>query len=706
MNANNYWLVSIDEEEVNVSLVLFDDNKVSRIIVGKPRNYEEDSEDSLVFAVDASLSETSLQAGISEEEEPESAAFILSPFWIDIDGQISPEKFKLVEKICKKLKLNPLGFIGNDDAFVENQTQDESNPSSYILINLKQHQFNLSLVYFGKIKERFHQVFEEGFSPKTIENKLNSLSSESALPPVLIFFGDTLQMPVDDIKNYPWIGKKIGDIFFHLPEIKFYSIEEITKIWSDFINYQIIGSEVSPIVPESVQETNPSIEAEQLEPEVEAEMPKPEPEIETDIPTPEPEPEINFDTVPMESLGFSSVKETKPKKKIKLPSLPKIKFPKIKFNFLLWIFAFIPLLFLTLLLINKVDITLYLTPYPITATVPITLDSQITDFDVNSKKIPVTVKTFEIKVDDQIETTGKQVVGEKARGSIIVYNKQDKVQNIPKGAILTAADGQQFELLTPIQIAGSTSDFAEGIMKFGQTKTVITASAIGPESNLSKDLKLTFKDFSETLIIAKAELDFSGGTKNEVMVVSKNDKIALEQRLKEKIQQELDSKIKNDVKNLSGVLLDTIQTNTKRIEFNRDLNEQTDQLSATLESTVTVFAISATEKNKIISALIDSPEKSKWDVNNLIFDLKMEVEKIDATGASGNLIVDGKAAPLLNIKEIRAKIAGKTKQSAFNYFKDHTAFYNWEFQSNLPFIGKIILLPVIGNNITIISKIN
>ncbi len=703
MNSHDYWLVSIDEEEVNVSLVLFDETQSSRIIIGKPRNYEVADEDSLVFAVDASLSETSLQSGITEEEEPESAAFILSPFWIDIDGQISKDKIALVEKICRKLKFKPLGFISNDDAFVENQSIDESNPNSYILINLKQHQFNLSLVYFGKIKERFSQVFEDGFSPKTIENKLNTLSLESALPPVLIFFGDTQQMPLEDIKNYPWIGKKIGDIFFHLPEIKFYSIEDITKIWSDFINYQIIGSNISSTIPEPIKEETKEeeilpepeekleIEAEQLEPEKNE----------------EPVPETNFETVPMENFGFSEVKVEKKKRKIILPRFPKLKLPKFKLISFLWPIAFIPLLFLAVLLINQVDITLYLNPFPINATIPVTLDSQITESDLVNKKIPVTVKTFEIKVNGEIETTGKQIVGEKARGSIIVYNKQDKVQNIPKGAILTSADGKQFELLTPIQIAGSTSDFAEGIMKFGQTKTVITASQIGPEFNIAKDTKLTFKDFSENLIIAKVELDFSGGTKEEVKVVSKNDKTSLEAKLKEEIQKEVDQKIKNDVSNLSGVLLDTIQTDTKRIEFNRDVNEQTDQLSATLESFVTVFALSPTEKNKIISALIDSPDKSKWDQNNLIFNLKMEIEKIDSSQAIGNLIIEGKAAPLLNINNIRSKIAGKTKNSAFNYFKkDLSAFYNWEFDSNLPLIGEIIPLPIIGSRITIISKIN
>jgi len=688
MKANDYWLISIDEEQVTVSLVLFNGATVDRIIIGKPKDYRESEEDSLVIAVDASLSDTALMANLDETAEPESAAFVLSPFSIDIDGQILPEKFTLIESVCKKLKLKPMGFIGNDDAFVEAVTVNDNFPSSFILTSIGQHQFNLSLVYFGKIKERFHETFTDEFSPKLVENILNKLSTESALPPVLIFFGNQDPSIIENIKNYPWIGKKIGDIFFHLPEIKFFALDEINKVWSEFISHQIMG--VDPeIKPEIITKPEP-------EPEPE---PKPEPEPEPAVLLPEPE-TIPEPVIPMQTLGFELAREPRPKRNFHLPHFPKIKLPHLKFNLFLWPFAFIPLIFLGIWLFAKTEITLYLNPFDINTTVSVTLDSTATTFTPDSSIIPVTVQSFDQQVTGKIATTGQRIIGEKARGSIVIYNKQEKVQNLPKGAILTAS-GLQFELLTPVQIAGSTSDFAEGIMKFGQTKTVISASAIGPESNLIKEAKLIFKDFSENLLVAKVELDFSGGTKNQVNVVSKQDKIALENQLKEEIKTAVNKKINEDVNNLNGALLDTIQTKQKRIEFDRNLDEQTDELSATVDATVTVFILPNNEKNKIISSLVGKENTNPLDYKNFNYNLKMEIDKIDASKATGKLTISGKAAPKINIDEIRAKIAGKTKTDTLSYFKNNlTHFYNWEMKPNLP------LLPLIGKNITIITKIN
>lgn len=696
MNTNDYWLVSIDEEQINVSLV-----QQNNTVVGQPKLYNEAEEDSLVYTVDACLSETATKAAIPENQEPENAAFILSPFWIGIDGQIIPAKFKVIEAICKKIKLKPLGFIGSDDAYVESVLTDDSFPNSFIFINLGQRQFNLSLVYFGKIKERFHEKFDDGFSPKIIENILNNLSAESALPPVLIFYGLPAIIATEDIKNYPWIGKKVGDVFFHLPEIKINSIEEINKVWGNFINQQIIGPQAKADIPIIKEEEPENPPAGGEEPEI---IKEPEPEEPTLTPAPVPE-------TSMEELGFFKEDELIPvtvKKKHKI-HFPKIRFPKIKikFNGLLWLIAIFPLIFLALCLLNKVEITLFLKPFEVSATVPVTLDSTINTFEPGSSVIPVTVKTFDLKVESKVETTGKLVIGEKARGSIIIYNKQDKVQNIPKGAILVDSSGKQFELLTPVQVAGGTSDFNEGILKFGQVKTVISASAIGPEGNLVKDAKLTFKDFQETLLVAKSDSDFSGGTKDEVSVVSKQDKTTLEEQLNLAIKNEISKKIESDVTNLTGALLETIESKQKRIELSRNINEQTDELSGTLEASVSVFVIPSSLKNKIIISLLSDKDEDKIDYQNAVYDIKIKIDKLDSTKATGELSISGQVAPKLNINAIRSKIALKSNNFVKEYFsKNIDHFYNYEIKSSLPLIGKFFPLPIINKNITIISKIN
>ncbi|HRS22578.1 MAG TPA: hypothetical protein P5299_00510 [Candidatus Woesebacteria bacterium] len=705
MATNNYWLIAIDEEEVNVSLVLFAGNQFERIVTGKPKIYEPDSEESLILAVDASLSETAQMAAIEEAAEPELAAFILSPFWIDIDGQITAAKFKLIEEICKKLKFKPLGFIGNDEALVESVENDESFSNSFILINLGRRQFNLSLVYFGKVKERFHETFSDGFSPKAIENVLANLSSQSTLPPLLIFFGDTPNLPIDDIKNYPWIGKKIGDIFFHLPDLKFLSLEEITRIWASFINKQIIG----PVESGSLGPTEEAVSPAEVEPAAVESLPPVESETALSMEPPaevEPPTAVVPETtsppveVPMAQLDL--------KPKIR-PKLPKIKLRlKLKLNAFLWFLSFIPLLFLGLWLLNRVEIVLLLKPLPLETTIPVTLDSQTATFSPGSRVIPAVIQSFNLKVSDKVPTTGKKTVGEKAKGSVVIFNKEEKVLNLPVGTILMTADNKQFELLTPVQVAGGNLDFNQepAVLKLGQTKTVVGAVDIGPEFNLSQGAKLVFKDYPESVLIARTEADFTGGSRQEVQVVDRQDKIELESRLKRAVETTIKEKIEKDINNLAGALPETVRTQSKKIEFNRNVGEVIDELSAVQELTMTVFVIPSAKKDEIIYSLIETKD-DQADYQQMVYQLKFTEEKSDEQRAIGQLTITGSVAPKLDLESIKSKIVGRTWSSALNYFKNNCDyFYSWKIRSNLPMIGKVFPLPIIKSRINLVSRIN
>ncbi|HPD45176.1 MAG TPA: hypothetical protein PK131_03290, partial [Candidatus Woesebacteria bacterium] len=442
---------------------------------------------------------------------------------------------------------------------VESVENDESFSNSFILINLGRRQFNLSLVYFGKVKERFHETFSDGFSPKAIENVLANLSSQSTLPPLLIFFGDTPNLPIDDIKNYPWIGKKIGDIFFHLPDLKFLSLEEITRIWASFINKQIIG----PVESGSLGPTEEAVSPAEVEPAAVESLPPVESETALSMEPPaevEPPTAVVPETtsppveVPMAQLDL--------KPKIR-PKLPKIKLRlKLKLNAFLWFLSFIPLLFLGLWLLNRVEIVLLLKPLPLETTIPVTLDSQTATFSPGSRVIPAVIQSFNLKVSDKVPTTGKKTVGEKAKGSVVIFNKEEKVLNLPVGTILMTADNKQFELLTPVQVAGGNLDFNQepAVLKLGQTKTVVGAVDIGPEFNLSQGAKLVFKDYPESVLIARTEADFTGGSRQEVQVVDRQDKIELESRLKRAVETTIKEKIEKDINNLAGALPETVRT--------------------------------------------------------------------------------------------------------------------------------------------------
>ena len=695
MDCNSYWLIVVDNDQVTVSAVLYDGQKFNVSAIGPSVNWDIDDPSTIAEATDKSLSAAGQAASLPEDNEPESAAFILPSFWVGIDGKIIGTKLSIIETLCRSLKFKPLGFISCDDAFVENVNINENFPSSFIFVDLKKTRLDLSLVLMGKIKERIAQHYNGEFNPVLIEDGLRQLETDNSLPPQIYIAGAIDKTTIDNIRDYPWIGKKALDIFFHLPEINFVKTDEITNIYANFVNNQLISDSPTP---------TPKVEKEVIIPVVQ--------EI-VDV-------KDNLNEVAPEDLGFGQITNSvdTPIVASEIPEIPKIKkikkFPKLKlphfnfhlkFNFkIFWLIAFFPLIILLLLFINHSSVTLFVTPTPINISKPLVLDSTITTFDPSSNNIPVIKQTFDLKVTASVPTTGKTIIGEKAKGSIIIFNKLDKTQNLAKGDILTDSSGKQYELITPVQVPGSSYDLAQGIIKLGQTKTVISAKDIGPEGNIAKDTQLTFKVSSDNYI-AKAELDFVGGSKQEINVVSKQDKVTLEAQLKEAIKTSINEKIKNDITNLSGAITDTAQQKQKRIDYLRNVNEATDTLSGNLEATVQVFVIDSKLKNEIVTNIIKQDPQYANFLLEPEYTLQFNIDEITDDNSKGTLSITGEMLPIINTNSVKAKIAGKFEKNAIKYLNSSIdKIYNISIKSSLGPLGNILPISILTNSIDLSVK--
>jgi hypothetical protein len=709
MDCNSYWLIVVDNDQVTVSAVIYNGQKFNIASIGPSVNWDIDNPITISEATDKSLSDAAQAASLAEDQEPESAAFILPSFWVGVDGKILSTKLSIIETLCRNLKLKPLGFISCDDAFVENVNINEKFPSSFIFVDIKKNRLDISLVLMGKIKERIAQHYNNDFNPVLIEDGLRQLETDNSLPPQIFITGNIASSTVDDIKEYPWIGKKALDIFFHLPEINFVKDKELMDIYSNFINNQLIPEPIPSLAPKEeivVPEDNPP--ADNLSEDDSLEEVKAEDLGFSQIEEREIETETEVDTNLPLVVANPIIPQTKKIPKLyKIPKLPKIKLPKfsLKLNFkFFWILAFLPLLVLLLLFINRSSVTLFINPYPLNFSKELILDSTIDSFDSKSNKIPVILKNFDIQVSTSVSTTGRKIIGERARGGVIIYNKLDKTQNLPKGEILLDSSGKQYELITPVQIPGSSYDLAAGIIKLGQTKTVVSAKDIGPEWNIAKDTQLTFKNSADNYI-AKSESDFTGGSKEEISVVSKDDKITLEAQLKEEIKLEIDKKIKNDIANLSGAIADTIQQKQKRIDYLRDVGEPTDTLSGTLDADVQVFMIDSKLKDEIISSIIkQNPEYLNFSLEPN-YTLGFKPSEIDSEKAKGTLSIEGDLLPVINETMVKGKIAGKFEKSARKYLDSNIdKIYNISIKSSLGPLGKILPISLLTNSIDLSVK--
>ncbi len=752
MNQSYFWLISIEEGTVVVSLVSLKEDRYSIAAIGGQVEWNSQEENSLAAAVDGSLSQAALKADLPESQEPENAAFILPPFWVGSDGKIIPDKKKTIEPLCRTLNLKPMGFIANDEAIVEEANLKDGFPASFVLLNLSSHSITISLVYLGKIKERIKKPMTNEFSPSLVESALIELNTESTLPPQILVFGQISDDIVSSLKNYPWIGKKDTETFLHFPDINVITPETLAKTFSSVIAAQVNLDSLKPSTQtkengldsqyETEIETETGSETD-LEPEASLEKSQNEDnqtleneKIET-ITADEDITVSDIKEVSPEDLGFSSsqpiptntpLEETLPlitpednlpadiplqdlpipsRKKSKL-SLPKVSlsglriplFVKTK-GFLLIPAAF-PLLLLLPFFFSKAQVRLFVTPYEYNYSAPVTVDTAAQTTDVNKKIIPAELKTLNFTASDSIPTTGEKTVGEKAQGEIVIFNKQDKAQSLVQGATLTDSSGHAFELVNPVSVTASDSDLDEGVINLGQTKALLIAKDIGPEYNIAKDTKLTFKDYPESSLVAKVNEAFAGGSKRQIKAVSKEDKLSLENRLDSSLKEELERKVEQDLSSLSGVIRDSIQTKKSRVEFNREEGEEAEELSASINATVNVLVVTPTLKKEIIASYLSGQENfDKVEIDPNIFEVNYEITKMETDRASATLRISGIALPKVNTNLVKTQISGKSKAKAENYLKTLDRVYNFNIKRNLSFLNFINPMPFKPDNITI-----
>ena len=610
------------------------DDKVKSL--GLEISWEQNDSESLLKAIDTSLSALN-------NDTVSNCAFIIPPPWVGPDGRIFEEMLKNLKYICQKLKLHPLGFISHDDAFVDSYNLDDSFPSSYILVCFGVTHYQISLVYLAQIKKRHIQNLDGDFLVSKFEEILSSIDTSSALPPKIIVTGSFTSQIVDDLKNYNWLSQNNMETFLHLPEVISIDLPTLDQIFVDTIKKQISPTivDITPTKPDQIEETDAN------------------------------------------SLGFTSA-DSPVKPKVNF-SLPKFKIPQFSFNyFYLLPLTLLPFLPIFPLFFATVDLTIFQNPVEFNEVFDQTLDPASN----------VSSQSFDLSVGTSQATTGKKEVGQKALGEVVVFNKLDRSVSVNKGLVITDSTGKKFETTTNILLPASTYNLDIGIITMGQVKVAVVAQVIGPEYNLPTNTTFTIKD--DANLLAKSLTAFTGGTKEQVAIVTQDDKIKILESAKRILKERANSEI-NSQKSLDNTILDStmVYENQKSV-FNREIGEETEALTLKLSAKVSFLYLNLAQKQDLISRLF--PQKS----NLATLDKNSAIVRINYI--PGKLTLTGKANPIINQNQLKSQLTGKKESDLKSILNTIPRYYQHDFNNSLWFLNLLHRLPVKPNLINIIVK--
>lgn len=397
------------------------------------------------------------------------------------------------------------------------------------------------------------------------------------------------------------------------------------------------------------------------------------------------------------------------KKKLRI-SVPKIsfKFPKLNFSGKsVYLFVLIFLIILVVMYslagrsLPKAEAKIVLSSTPLTRSVSVKVQKG-TETNIQNSILKGSPVETTIETSGEIETTGEKLIGEKAKGKVILYNKSTEEITLKKGAELLYDDdneGYKFSLDSEVTIPSSHqegSDPSSPIIP-GEKETEVTAQDIGSGYNISKDKSLEVSKYKKSVLEAKAKSSFEGGKADKVKVVAEIDRTNLSKTLQEQglsgIEISLKSKLVSPNKLISGAVGSVV---TKEA-FSHKTGDQADKITLTQTLSVTGLTYSETELNDMLNKLSDSMAPQNFSLSKKDWSVKVEVlgnstnSVLSTTEADLQVTLKTSIIPIVDKEQIKKSMAGKPYTEATKILGSITNVSNYELRINpaLPFFRKV-----------------
>lgn len=658
------------------------------------------------------------------------------------DNKIKASHLPELKRIAADAHLTPIGFVVIPEAVAHYLEKETNTPQTCILLGVEDHKLTFSLFRIGKCVKIIETPRTETLFTD-VEKGLAAFEQEEILPSKLVLYNGAKNL--DEVKeqllSYPW---QKNEKFLHVPKIEAlpgeFSIQAIVFAGvSDNQEDTALNQNDTPVEAETVasatavhqqandNENNDELEAQDSEETEVNEEAKSDLEIHdsefTQSPTLQPKPQDTFGftvhhddpTVPP-TTSFSPrepIHADNPKPKIpllgqvKIPTLAlpaSIQIPKMR--------ALVPISAIVLLIggffiyasyfYPKATVALIAEPNVIDNEITITLNTTISDVDVTNKEIPGKVYSASVTGDTSNATTGKKTIGDKATGEVLVYNKTSQSKTLARGTVLGASSSITFTLDSDVTVA-SASDSGESLT-YGKEKVKVTATKIGPNSNVKKDTEFTVGNESKGAISAKNEADFGGGTERQVSVASKEDQDNLVKTLTKNLEDQARQKLQEQMGPGEQFLDESLKSNIADKKFDKNVGDETDNLALSLTLEFSQIGYNEEHLNKFFEEYMKEQisDQYAFDAGKSRFDVK-KVEQSEDGKITFLANYHAYLLPKIDVSPFSKEFAGlsknKLEERVLGMKDQKIVGYDVTYDRQLPFMKT--KLPMNAKNIEV-----
>ncbi|KUK84186.1 MAG: hypothetical protein XD98_0119 [Microgenomates bacterium 39_6] len=651
--------------------------------------------------------------------------FAVPQYWVGESDQIDKSFSGFLKKIINRLQGQSLGFVPEGELLLNYfKNQEDDGRVNLVAVSVGEEKLVVFPIIRGQILGV--EVVERSESiALDLEEGLARFDFNQPFPPRILLLGqEDLDEVRGDLLAYPWVETEPKPLFAHLPKVDTFSYQKV---------FATLANQAKDFLPEKTLEKESADQKEdqgrdEIDLSSEESIPKEETgalgfvknqdiasleksfsekEDLTSLPDDQEEPEKERK---LEKLAiFSKLKNYLARikgPKFKVPSreakgnrqLPKgLLFVLIGVVFLLGVLGAIWWYF------PKAEIVLSVAPKYSQDETSLLVAVGESEVKVEEKVIPARRVEVVIEKEGSARTTGEKLVGDKATGEVIIYNRTTIEKTFEKGTSLVSDGGLEFLTEEEVTVDPAEVDVDEDYNQIttpSKKAVAVKAVDIGQDYNLPAGEEFEVTSFIKENFVAKNEEAFSGGSSREAKVVTKKDQENLKDQLLSLIESQGKERLAEQLSPGEKLIDQSLEVNLKKEDFSHVPDEETEQLSLTVEVVLTGLAYREEDLNRLTEELLKQQVPSGFVLGTeKKVDFKF-VEEQDG-GALFDLSFGASLYPEIDENEVKKKVAGKRLNTIKDYLSLLPSVDGFEVRFSPPMPDFLLTLPHRTDNITI-----
>lgn len=648
----------LDESYIQAAAWVLDEGKKSRILASTSERATAPSWEDRIRMSDHAIGKLEEQTGSTKLSK---VVLGLGERFVTKEGEIEKSVRVSLKQLTKSLELTPLGFVPLSTSISHFLRKEEGIPTSVILIGVTEGNFDISIFRVGRLAFSI-SVKRTQAEGEDIENGLKGCTDADVLPSRILLYGADdvrIQESKSILLHHQWTARAN---FLHYPKIDIFPFERMIET--------VVEAGANEITHEFVEEGSvekTSSEAEEIKGGGRQENVKTQPlDEEPHVVRKEEKGPTHMVVVQPETLGFHEegeepafvthhkpVDEGRAKaenplefsedatEKDFLDVLPSKghtffsfgglgeakrmlhfgarifrKIPKkIIGIFILILFIFGGGLWAVTQYLPRATVTLSVLPQTITREDTIMIDPQAEVIDTEKKIIPGKKLEKVVSGEKTIPATGKKKVGDPAKGTVTIFNKSEgSAHSLKKGTVLTTGT-LQFILDADVSIASASMSLSGDQLTFGKASGAVTAVAVGTEGNVEANKEFSVKEYASSILVARNEKAFTGGTSKEVTVVSRADYDNLLKALTADLIEKAKAELTQSVSGKDQMITQTIKTTVKEKQYVEEIDQEAKDLHGSLTISVSAYTYNEDDVKSLLSGVAQSDVPPGYSVN-------------------------------------------------------------------------------------------